>query len=112
MYSSSNGHIIYEVMDCTQLTYPDNHFDFIFDKGTLDALACSDDNDLVMEKTALECIRVLKPGGKWVVVSFAGPERRKRFFPEDKVNISHQIIVNEALKPPGNQYHVYVLTKL
>lgn len=35
-----NKNIPFLVMDATKMTYEDNSFDVVIDKGTLDALAC------------------------------------------------------------------------
>lgn len=109
---SANGKLVYDVMDCTNMDYPDNHFDYVFDKGTIDALACGDNDDQDMRATVLESIRVLKSGGIYVIVSFAEPSRRMEFFETENVTITHEIIVNEMLRAPGNEYHVYILRKL
>ena len=34
--------MVYEVMDCCDLKYPDNFFDIIIDKSTIDAILCGD----------------------------------------------------------------------
>jgi ubiquinone/menaquinone biosynthesis C-methylase UbiE len=35
--------LIYEVMNATNMTFADGSFDFVIDKGTLDALACGNE---------------------------------------------------------------------
>lgn len=34
--------MVYEVMDCCDLSYQDNFFDCIIDKSTIDAILCGD----------------------------------------------------------------------
>ena len=34
--------MLYEVMDVRNMTYPDNSFDLVIDKSTIDTLMCSD----------------------------------------------------------------------
>ena len=50
------------VMDATQLTFEDQHFDCIIDKGTMDALV-SGNNLEPVEKMLVELIRVMKRMG-------------------------------------------------
>jgi ubiquinone/menaquinone biosynthesis C-methylase UbiE len=39
-------HMVWEVMDATEMTYPDGHFDCVIDKGTLDALISGKNFDI------------------------------------------------------------------
>lgn len=68
----------YEVMDIRDIKYPDNTFDYVLDKCTLDALVCGDE-DLVM-KALSEYIRVLKPNGLCVIISFGQEDDRLQYF--------------------------------
>lgn len=52
---------------------PDNSFHAAVDKGTLDAIACSEAFDWFLPRMARSLVRVLRPGGKWVCVSFTSP---------------------------------------
>ena len=71
-----NEKLEWEVMDCTDLKYPDQTFDLVVDKGTLDALYCSDSAKDVIPKTLSEIQRVLKPGGVFIDISFGSPQTR------------------------------------
>ena len=44
----------YEVMDCTDMKYPDNYFDVVIDKSTIDALLCGDNSYLMVAKMTKE----------------------------------------------------------
>lgn len=61
-------------MDACSLTFEDATFDAAVDKGTLDAIACSEGFDWLLPRMALSIVRVLRPGGTWVCVSFTPPE--------------------------------------
>lgn len=52
---------------------PDNAFHAAVDKGTLDAIACSEAFDWFLPRMARSLVRVLRPGGKWICVSFTPP---------------------------------------
>lgn len=62
------------VMDACSLTFDDSSFDAAVDKGTLDAIACSEAFDWFIPRMARSIVRVLRPGGTWVCVSFTPPE--------------------------------------
>lgn len=61
----------YEVMDVTKMTYPDEKFSVVLDKGTLDAIM-PDTKEPTMEvvnKFFTEIKRVLRNGGRFVCIS-------------------------------------------
>jgi ubiquinone/menaquinone biosynthesis C-methylase UbiE len=66
--------MIWEVMDVTQMTYPDEEFDIAIDKSTIDALLCGQDAFLSVAKMTKEVQRILKPEGIYFVVSYGRPE--------------------------------------
>jgi ubiquinone/menaquinone biosynthesis C-methylase UbiE len=66
----------YEIMDCTDLKYPDSFFDVAIDKSTIDTLLCGDDGNLMVAKMTKEVQRVLKPDGVYVTISYGKPELR------------------------------------
>ncbi|EFA85090.1 hypothetical protein PPL_02087 [Heterostelium album PN500] len=63
----------YQVMDATDTQMPDDHFNGIIDKGTIDALLSTLDVEVgeneMVKKLLVEMYRVLKPGGFLFVVS-------------------------------------------
>jgi len=62
-------------MDATSMSFENNSFDVVFEKGTLDAMYTGSP-DLV-RRTVLEVLRVLRSGGLFVSLSFGIPETRK-----------------------------------
>lgn len=97
-------------MDCTQMNYDDNSFDLIIDKGTIDALACSDDDEYNIRSTVSECMRVLRPGGIYMVISFGEESRRMHFF-KGKGEVRCEAFVNEEKRAPGNVHYIYTTVK-
>lgn len=72
--SNSRPGVRWSVMDACSLTFDDNYFDVAVDKGTLDAIACSEAFDWLLPRMASSVVRVLRPKGTWVCVSFTPPE--------------------------------------
>lgn len=62
------------VMDACDLKFPDSVFDAAIDKGTLDAIVCSEGFDWLVPRMIRSLTRVLRPGGAWVCVSFTRPD--------------------------------------
>ena len=70
---------IFMEMDATNMTFEDNKFDCVIDKGTLDALMCSEGIDLP-KKLIQEMYRVTKIGGYFTIVTHGDPECRVSLF--------------------------------
>ena len=70
----------WDVMDCRDLTYEDEHFDLIVDKSTIDALLCGENAYLSVALMLAECQRVLKTGGFYVAISYGTPDARTFHF--------------------------------
>ncbi|KAI4888938.1 hypothetical protein NFI96_025077, partial [Prochilodus magdalenae] len=117
-------------MDIRRLAFPDASFDVVMEKGTLDAMLVdekdpwniSDSSAQLLHKVLSEpkgymstyvliavyqISRVLKPGGRFVSVTFAQPHFRKRLYARKEYgwSINHYHF--------GNSFHyfLYVLTK-
>jgi SAM-dependent methyltransferase len=75
-------HMQWEVMDMTAMTFADESFDCVFDKGALDALMSNDSEESREAAAAMfrEIKRVLKPGGKYICVTLAEMHICNAFF--------------------------------
>lgn len=93
-------------------------FDFIIDKGLVDSIlggANSFHNLYTLNKNMS---RLLKKGGRYVVVSYGSPEtrvdhfrRKKLCFEVEHKSIEKPAFATEEVSPSGH-YHVYLMTKL
>ena len=63
-------------MDAAHMDFAANSFDFVLDKGTIDAMSCSPQCWAVVRDVNKEVQRVLAPGGVYIVFSYAQPEVR------------------------------------
>merc|ERR1719162_943934 len=85
----------------------DESFDIVFDKGTLDTLACCPDRYHKLPIYTKEILRVLKPGGIWLVISFGPPETRDEIF-QDKRNEA-VLTVEHSEVGKNKDHHVYIV---
>ena len=87
----------------------------IIDKGTLDAMLCSDDAFINVAKMLKECQRTIKVGGYYVVVSFSAPENRQSHLVQKhlnwKLNIVYTSKYDEEKKEDIKEY-LYICQKV
>lgn len=83
----------WDVMDMKELTYEDKSFDVVLDKGSLDALMV-DEGDVWdpeesvvfdIDKVLRGVTRVLVPGGKYLMISFAQPHFRTKYLMAERI---------------------------
>jgi ubiquinone/menaquinone biosynthesis C-methylase UbiE len=103
-------------MDAMKLEFPDNTFDLVIDKGTVDSLLCGGNsfhNVYAMNKSVS---RVMKRGARYVVVTYGQPDTRIDHYRRKKLHfeVEHRTIdkpVFSSDASPTSNYHVYVMTK-
>mmetsp|Transcript_17328 Transcript_17328/g.27969 ORF Transcript_17328/g.27969 Transcript_17328/m.27969 type:complete len:199 (-) Transcript_17328:664-1260(-) len=77
----------WEVMDMTNMTFDEGRFDLVIDKAAMDALVTDEGdpwnpNEETKKSTGnmmSSVAKVLKPGGKFIQISFQQPHFRKKF---------------------------------
>eukprot|EP00708_Paratrimastix_pyriformis_P005967 GAFH01005134.1.p1 GENE.GAFH01005134.1~~GAFH01005134.1.p1 ORF type:complete len:204 (-),score=8.22 GAFH01005134.1:39-650(-) len=109
-HNNAHDGMTFERMDVRKLDFPSESFQFIFDKGTVDAILCGTDSYENLAQMNKELSRVLAPGGVFVSVSYGLPENRLQHFENTEFNWT---VVHEELRreEQGDAYHVYVMTK-
>lgn len=102
-------------IDARQLSFPDGSFDVVLEKATLDAMLVeekdpwrvSNDAARLIHQVLTEVSRVLKPGGRFLSLTFAQPHFRRRLYASHRYGWS----VRHHHYGDGFHYFLYVLTK-
>ena len=93
-------------MDATQMTFQDEFFDIVFDKGTLDALVCAPTQE-ISKSMLREMYRVCKVGGLIYIVTHSCPQDRgeilDELFDPKKSEIDYCL---QALSPQVNLVNI------
>lgn len=110
--------MIYEVMDCCDLSYPDNFFDCIIDKSTIDAILCGDNAYLNTAIMLKESQRVLKEdGGRYIAISYGKPETRSMHFERPflswslKEYVFYPVDTIDDSEKDEKTHYIYICTK-
>eukprot|EP01121_Diplochlamys_sp_Union-15-3_P012285 TRINITY_DN3661_c0_g1_i1.p1 TRINITY_DN3661_c0_g1~~TRINITY_DN3661_c0_g1_i1.p1 ORF type:complete len:223 (+),score=42.82 TRINITY_DN3661_c0_g1_i1:45-713(+) len=114
-YLGLDDRLNYMTMDVRALGIKDHSVDCVLDKGTLDALACSQNYLRDIPLMCKEMYRVLKKGGLWMIITFSDPNGRMEYF-EDKNfdwNVQSQEVIRDAVvegEQPARHW-VHIITK-
>ena len=98
------------VMDCSKLEYEDNSFDYVFDKGTFDAISCGITGENIIAESMKEIYRVLKPGGKFIQITYSSPSQRFPAMRKYKLNMYYHPPI--FIGSYGNAHYFYVVEKM
>jgi ubiquinone/menaquinone biosynthesis C-methylase UbiE len=86
------GTLTWQVMNACHLDFPDETFNCIIDKGTMDSILCGEGSTGNVAKMLSECVRVLKPNGVFFMVSYGIPDNRLGYLESEeypwKVSVS------------------------
>jgi len=96
---------------------PSDAFDIVLDKGCLDCMMAGDGSAKNVDKVLAQVTRVLKPGGKYIMITFGDEEARCHYLDVPRYNWSN--IQIEKLKKPvlnesdreGQMHYAWILTK-
>lgn len=103
-----NKNLLWDVMSCTSMEYPENTFDFVIDKGTIDALYCASDSDSLISQTLNEVSRVLKPNERYACISFGNRKNRKQLFSLSKTLIIEEVVEMKHTNEFGEEKEHYL----
>ena len=68
------------LQDMKQLFADDGVFDFVVDKAAIDCVFCGQNSTANVRTAVAEIHRILKPGGKYIIVSWGGARREIAFY--------------------------------
>ena len=112
----------WQQMNACSLDFPDETFDVVVDKGTLDSVLCGEGSTANVAKMCGEVSRVLKPTGCFFIVSYGVPDNRLNYLEKEDV-YSWNVTVHTVAKPtvsaaavPSSEdangvHYIYVCTK-
>lgn len=93
--------LYFETMDAMHMSYDDEEFDVVFDKGTFDCILCGIDAEGVAHKFLKEVDRVLKGGGYYFLISNSPPENRIDFLQGEGLSFeidAKEIVFDQKIK--------------
>lgn len=112
----------YRVMDVTAMTYPERSFDCVVDKATLDTMCQLEDEpdeaappgpptahplaDTHAGRMLAESCRVLKPGGRYVCVTYGEPETRLGLLTAP--GLEWDVVAQEVIQKNRATFYAYV----
>ena len=99
--------LTFQQMNVCSLEFPDESFDAVIVKGTMDAILCGEGSTANVAKMCMEVSRVLKPSGILFVVSYGVPDNLMQYLEnEDRPGRSRRTTVLQAhgLRDGGARY--------
>lgn len=109
---AGNSALSFMQMDITNMTFADESFDVVMDKGTLDALYTG--LPAGVKLAVAHVFRMLAPGGVFVSMSFGSPVNRKDLnmtSGEEDVLGGWESFQTTVLQREDQDYHLYLMTK-
>jgi EEF1A lysine methyltransferase 4 len=88
----------WQQMNCCALDFPDETFDAVIAKGTVDSILCGEGSTANIAKFCSEVSRVLKPKGVFFIVSYGIPDNRLNYLEKEDV-YSWTVTVHSVPKP-------------
>jgi ubiquinone/menaquinone biosynthesis C-methylase UbiE len=112
----------WQQMNVTALDFPDETFDVVIAKATLDAVLCGEGSTANVGKFCAEVSRVLKPNGCFFIVSYGVPDNRLNYLEKEDLyswNVTVHTVpkttVSAAAVPSAEDangvHYIYVCSK-
>lgn len=88
----------WQQMNTTALDFPDETFDVVIAKATVDSILCGEGSTANIAKMCSEVSRVLKPMGCFFVVSYGVPDNRLNYLAKEDI-YSWSVTTHTVAKP-------------
>jgi len=89
--------LTWQMMNIMALDFPDESFDAVVAKATMDAILCGEGSTANVAKMCTEVSRVLKPSGIFYIVSYGVPDNRLNYLEQE--DYGWQVTVHTVPKP-------------
>jgi ubiquinone/menaquinone biosynthesis C-methylase UbiE len=89
--------LTWQQMNVCALEFPDEAFDTVIMKGTMDAILCGEGSTANIAKMCQEACRVLKPSGTLYIISYGVPDNRLSYLENE--DYGWTVTVHTVAKP-------------
>lgn len=89
--------LTYQQMNVCALEFPDESFDAVIAKGTMDAILCGEGSTANVARMCQEVSRVLKSHGVFFIVSYGVPDNRRQYLENE--DFSWTVSIHTVPKP-------------
>jgi ubiquinone/menaquinone biosynthesis C-methylase UbiE len=104
----------WHVMDAKNLQFPDNHFDVVLEKATIDGMLVNEKDPWKVSESGRKTVasvmkeahRVLRPGGSFISISFSPPHLRGHLLLEPNPGHGCEWRL-EQVHEIGDQFHYF-----
>jgi len=116
-YSADFPGLTYKVLDVTNMSeIPSASFDVAIDKGTMDAILCGDGSVSNTDKMLTEILRILRPGGTFMLITYGEPASRLHYLEKPRYGWKVETQTVDKPKVPGattegDVHYIYTLKK-
>eukprot|EP00455_Lapot_gusevi_P022854 TRINITY_DN2379_c0_g1_i1.p1 TRINITY_DN2379_c0_g1~~TRINITY_DN2379_c0_g1_i1.p1 ORF type:complete len:226 (+),score=82.28 TRINITY_DN2379_c0_g1_i1:83-679(+) len=95
----------FEQADVRELPYRDGSFQYVIDKGTLDAILCGSDSERNAMAMLRQIERILVPKGRFIVVTYGNPDSRLNYLSRvQNWEVTYEVV--------GGSRYMYTMRKL
>eukprot|EP00948_MAST-09A_sp_MAST-9A-sp1_P002458 g2458.t1 len=121
-YKEKYASMSFQKMNAMELKFPDQSFNVVLDKGTLDSVLCGEGSTSNVAKMLNEVARVMTDDGVYVCISYGTTKNRLSYLETDELKDVWDVSVKQVAKPSvstatqasedsGNVHYIYICKK-